>query len=192
MSTGRKVPLSEARGISQKIIRALEPFTNRLEVAGSIRRRRTWVRDIEIVAEPEKRVGDLFGTLESDVDGIRQTLKGLGTWEKGGDRFMQVRNVLGSGLTLDLFLVIPPAQWGSILAIRTGPAALGRECVTRMKRQALKHEGGRVVDLGSGHTLPTPTEREFFELAGVPFMEPQYRDTQAQRLEMEGGRHGQA
>ena len=186
MSSGAKVPYVQAKAVAESVVEHLSPYLERVEIAGSIRRKKTWVRDVELVAEPKQREGDLFGTMEADVESIRETLKSLGTWVKGGDRFMQVRDVLGSSLSLDLFLVHPPAEWGSILAIRTGPSTLSQACVTRLKRYARKHEGGRILDLATGQTLPTPTEREFFELAGVAYMQPEYREVQAQRLGMEG------
>lgn len=184
MSDGRRVPLRTAWGVAQTILRVLEPHVLRAEIAGSIRREKPTVGDVEIVAEPKTRAGDLFGTTAPDVEPIRAALEEIGEWEKGGERYMKVRNVMGSPLSLDLFLVIPPAEWGSILAIRTGPGELGQECVTRMKRRGYRHEKGRVLEIQTGLHVPTPTEEEFFRVAGVAHLAPPLRDIQAQRLLM--------
>lgn len=185
MSHGPRVRLSEAWTLANRLARELAPHLRRVEIVGSVRRERPTVGDIELVAEPATCPTDLFGALGPALEPIRATLERIGTWEKGGDRYMKVRDVLDTGLPLDLFLVHPPAEWGSIVAIRTGPAALGRECITRMKREGYHHAAGHVVNVETGAKVATPEEEDFFRLAGVACMPPNMRDVQAQRLEME-------
>ena len=44
---------------------------------------------------------------------------------------MQITDLEGrEGFKLEVYLVHPPAQWGTLLAIRTGPWELGRHAVT--------------------------------------------------------------
>lgn len=184
MSDGRRVPLRDAWTVAYRVLRILEPHILRAEIAGSIRRGRPTVGDVEIVAEPKTRTADLFGGTVPDVEPIRAALEEVGIWEKGGERYMKVRHVLGSALSLDLFLVTPPAEWGSILAIRTGPGELGQLCVTRMKSRGYRHENGHVIETKTGLHVPTPTEEDFFHLAGVAYLAPPLRDIQAHRLLM--------
>lgn len=161
----------------------LKPLKGKRALAGSVRRRRPKVSDIEIVLEPRMVEVHLFGATAPDVGAIRRELEMLGVWAKGGERYMQITDLLGrAGAKLDAFLVHPPAQWGSILAIRTGPAPLGQHCVTEMRGRGYHHVAGRVVKLSTGETVPTPDEEEFFELAGVPCVAPELRDEQALEL----------
>ena len=47
-----KVPLADAKRDADKVLRVLGEFCERIVVAGSIRRGRQFVKDIELVAEP--------------------------------------------------------------------------------------------------------------------------------------------
>ena len=51
------IPLKRAKDIAAKVVEALQPFCTRIEVAGSIRRERPEVGDIDLVIEPGDKVG---------------------------------------------------------------------------------------------------------------------------------------
>lgn len=177
---GERIPWEKAVRIAEQLAADLAPVCARAKVAGSVRRRRPHVGDIEFVVEP-LAAGDLFGHVTHQVEPIRRVAETWGDVVKGGDRMIQVRGVGGiDGLTCELYLVHPPAQWGSILAIRTGPADLGHLAVTRMLERGLRHVGGHVEDR-AGALVPTPTEEDFFAAAGLPCLAPHLRDTPAAR-----------
>ena len=181
MSTGTKLPWDEAYALAEAAANQLRPHVVRLKAVGSLRRRRPEVGDIEFLAEPFMEPSDLFGSLAPDVAPVRKVLEQLGTWVKGGERQMQITDLDGrEGLKLELYLVHPPAQWGSLLAIRTGPWELGRHAVTLMRQRGLRHEDGRV--LKGRELVPTPTEQDFFAAAGLPLIEPHLRDEFAQQV----------
>jgi len=52
VSSGVRVPLADARVIAESLMAALGPGCERIEIAGSIRRGRPDVGDIELVAIP--------------------------------------------------------------------------------------------------------------------------------------------
>lgn len=178
MSTGEPMAFEHAYKAANEIHTRLSPACARLKAAGSLRRRRPFIRDLEMVCEP-LTVTDLLGAESLDVQSIRQACAMIGDIEKGGEKYIKVCNVLGiEGLALDLFIVTPPAQWGSILAIRTGPAELGKFAVSRMPDFGLYHRDGRIVDrVGKLH--PTPTEEDFFAAARLPCLPPAQRDSRA-------------
>jgi DNA polymerase/3'-5' exonuclease PolX len=85
---------------------------------------------------------------------------------------------LTEGINLDLFIVTRPAQWGVILAIRTGPADFSKWIVTPRKYGgALPSnchvEGGRV--LRQQIPLEMPEERDFLDFLGLGWVEPKDR-----------------
>jgi DNA polymerase/3'-5' exonuclease PolX len=181
LSGGAYVTFPEAYKLAEQVSRELAPHVDRIKAVGSLRRRRSRVGDIEFLVEPKQVAVDLFGTLKADIDPIRAELHQLGTWVKGGDRMMQITDLLGrAGLHLEVYLVHPPAQWGSLLAIRTGPRDLGHEAVTRMRENGLRHIEGRVMR--GTETIPTPTEEDFFRLAGLDCVPPHERDVYAGQL----------
>src|SRR3989304_4969145 len=95
----RKWPLADAWMIAQRSVMLLMPLCQRVEIAGSIRRRKSQVGDIEIVCVP-RMTGGLFGDQPVYIPPLGQVVK-------DGDRYKQY--ILGEGIKLDLFLVLPPA-----------------------------------------------------------------------------------
>ncbi len=177
MSSGPKLPFAEALEVARHLTEDLRPVVIRSKVAGSLRRRKEEVGDIELVVEPQLGVADLFGRRAPDLEMIRGVVEQWGNLRKAGDRMIQVTNVYGrEGLTVDLFLVHPPAQWGSILAIRTGPSDLSRLAVTLMRDRGFRHRAGFAVDVATSEPVPTPTEDGFFQLVGLPCLPPARRD----------------
>lgn len=183
MSSGPRVPFAEAFELARTVSEALEPVCVRSKVAGSLRRRRPDVGDIEFVVEPltDLVLPGLDRPGPPNVDIIRTAAAKLGDLQPNKNplaRQLTIENLLGrTGLRCELYLVHPPAQWGSILAIRTGPRALAPLVMKGFRRQGLRHINGHVP----GHS--TATEEEYFQLAGVPFVIPRLRDDLATELE---------
>jgi DNA polymerase/3'-5' exonuclease PolX len=78
--------------------------------------------------------------------------------------------VAPTGIKLDLFIVQPPAQWGAILAIRTGPAHYSHWLVTQRKQGGampsyLRQRDGALWD--GDELVPTPTEASYFAALGI-------------------------
>lgn len=178
-----------AADIAERLAGDLAAATVRCKVAGSIRRRRARVSDIEIVAEARTRSDGLFGEPTPDTEIVRGVVAGWGRLVKSGERYMRAE--LPEGLFVDVFLVSPPAQWGSILAIRTGPWELGREAVSRLKAYGLRHVEGHVLD-AAGMVIPTPTEEAFFALCGLPCVPPSKRDYEQARVPLSAAQRAAA
>lgn len=119
--------LSQARNIAEKLVYQLAPACSKIEIAGSIRREREDVKDIEIVCLPKlvQSGGDLFDLLPPTLVRSQAFIKAaynLGQILGGGtsDRYMKVLITdTFSKINLDLFI---PEEYDYIrqLAIRTG------------------------------------------------------------------------
>jgi DNA polymerase/3'-5' exonuclease PolX len=185
MSTGARLPLADALHIAGRIKGQLDPACSRLEIAGSIRRRKPDVGDIEFVAVPRFR--EEPSSLWGDKTQISVLAEVLAIEEReevlerlaGGERYVKLRH-LRSGLQVDLFLVLPPAQWGVIHLIRTGPADYSQWLVTYARRQGMHVVNGALHNgLGipgrddcSCEVIPTPEERDVYTALGLPYIEP--------------------
>lgn len=178
MSTGTRVPIREADAAASELVMALEPAVNRIEVAGSIRRGRQDVGDIELVAVPQyAHVQDgMFGTktvnrLTERVDELiaAGVLRPHPTDPKRGDRYSKLIEPT-TGLQLDLFSAAKDT-FGLILLIRTGPAEYSQRFVTEIRRRGLHVAHGQlhVGSLGCGsidcEVVPTPEERDVYAAA---------------------------
>lgn len=195
MSIGGRIPFQEAYDLAEEAAEQLRPTVEYLKAVGSLRRKNAKVGDIEFLARPHSSP-DLFGDgAIVHLTEVRDAMQRIGTWKKGGSRMMQITDLLGrEGTRLELYLVHAhrctctdcathgPSAWGSMLAIRTGPEDLGRYCVMRMKARGYRHQYGHAQKIGTEEFVPTDTEEDFFELAGVPCLSPQLRDDQAEGL----------
>lgn len=177
----RAFPLARAREIAENLAKVLGDGCDRLEIAGSIRRGVPSVKDIELVAIPRGIPVDLFGEpaegrtkLDVIVDGLLEDeLLAPREPRRMGERYKALRAVR-TGIGIDLFIVRPPAEWGTIFAIRTGGADFSRFCVTEARKHGLRVERGHVVD-ERGRTIPTPEEEDFFRVVRVGYVPPSER-----------------
>lgn len=183
-------PLEAAREIAQKYISDLAPYCDRIEIAGSIRREKPAVHDIEIVAIPKLETkADMFGTVtgytsQVDQEIVRLASKWGAVFKKGGPKYKQL--ALAEGLNLDLFLVTPPAHWGVIFAIRTGPSDFSNQLVTAKRYRThenrpgflpsyAKSEDGQIMHRETGEVYPMPEEEDFFKFCGLDYIRPKDR-----------------
>lgn len=171
MSAGEKRPWAEACALAQQLANELAVACTRIKAAGSLRRRRPEVGDIEFVVEP-RMVRDLADAEVPDLDAIRLIVGSWGAVMKSGDRMIQVR--LPDGFMIDIY-ISDALRWGSTMAIRTGPQDLGIRAMELLRKRGLRHDGGQVIGEG-GEIIPTPDEETFFGLAGLPCLPPEERD----------------
>ena len=195
MSSGEKQPRAVVLPIAEKLVSILAPYCERIEIAGSLRRMKPEVGDIELVLIPKlgPDPASLFGEDETFNLALAKlnelvtakTLEkrsfddGLNRW---GKRTQYARHV-ESGIAVDVFQQLPPAQFGVNFAIRTGSAEFTRSLVTQ------KHKGGYLPDNcfvrdggvycclrnPSGVLVPMPDEIDFFRFIGLPFVPPECR-----------------
>lgn len=172
--------LEYAEWLAGHLVERIKPFLKRVEIAGSIRRKRQRVGDIELVVEPVMNL-DLFqGDATPVLDPLRLELEKIGRIVKGGDRYIRV-HLTKADQYADIFIVWPPAQWGSIFAIRTGPADLVKYVVTKCQERGIQHRDGRALD-AEGTLVHIPTEEDFFALAGLTCPKPEHRDHLAKQV----------
>jgi DNA polymerase/3'-5' exonuclease PolX len=176
--------LSSAKSKAEMWQTSLSRCCERIRIAGSIRRRKTEVKDIELVAIPKPTI-DLFGkpVFEKPLPVGMQlyTFQELGEIEiiKDGLRFKQFKVLVKpEPYLVDLFLVVPPAQWGSIFTIRTGSEEFSRLLVTSRFRGGympshMKQKDGALWR--SGEMVETPEEEDYFREIGLDWVEPEKR-----------------
>jgi len=167
--------LTQAIAIAEEIRADMAPFCKRVEIAGSVRRRKANVHDIEIIAEPLfKPIRNLFQEPVLSASLLDDYLNSL-MWQriKGGNKYKQF--ALPQGINLDLFLVTPPAHWGVLFVIRTGPADFSKWIVTPRKYGGCLPSDCKVVDgaiLRRGRVVDLPEEIDFLDLLGLGWVEP--------------------
>ena len=174
--------LAEAAEVAEDLIRLLGPDCDRIEIAGSVRRCKPNVGDIELLVIPKTAPTDTLWLdrtpldkriLEFMVDGIldyRLNKKGIRTYGRLNKLLIHVP----SGIGVDLFSTTAE-NWGMSLVVRTGPAEFCVKMMSRFRALGLKgHAYGGVED-PLGTQLPCPTEEEVFRLARCSYIPPEKR-----------------
>lgn len=181
-----KFTYDNAITIAMPIMELLSPDCERLEIAGSLRRKNEYdsgldykVSDIELCCVPRMiSTVDLFGNTisrSSALESSASPTRRIGEILKNGEKYKQI--ALPEGIKLDLFIVTPPAQWGVIFAIRTGPANYSRWLVTERPYGAMPR-GYNVSDgrlYKQGNIVETPEEIDFFREIGLAYLAPSVR-----------------
>jgi len=176
MSDGTKHPRERALIAAQTIVDFIRPACLRVEIAGSLRREKPEVGDIEIVAIPKYSI-DLFGGQFYSAAVVGEILRRAGfEMDKDGENHKKFFYV-SAQIWIDLFLTTPE-QFGLIFMIRTGSADFSRSMVTPRQQGGrmpsnLKVAGGRAWS--GGQALDTPEEIDVFKLWGMRFVEPRNR-----------------
>ncbi len=153
--------LEEAQKIAEKYLNLLKPFCSRIEIAGSIRRGKPEVKDIEIVCIP------------SDLNKFSEIVN---KWEKvkGEPTGKYTQRILPEGIKLDLFMA-NEKNWGLIFAIRTGSADFSHKTLALgWVKQGFKSVNGMLIDK-NGNEVILKEEKDLFNLIGIYFVEPKLR-----------------
>jgi DNA polymerase/3'-5' exonuclease PolX len=188
VSDGTRYPYESAIKVAVILQECLRPACQRIEIAGSLRRMKDDVGDIELLYVPKivERPGlDMF---EPDIinlaDEAINSLLADGLLRKrlnknGGTAWGSMNKLAVCGLTgipVDLFLTTD-ASWYNYLVCRTGPADSNTEIATRAKKASWRWNpyGEGFTSLDSGRVIPTRSEREVFEFVGMAYKEPKDR-----------------
>lgn len=144
------------------------PHCDRIEIAGSIRRKRPNVKDIEIVAIPRPYDTGLF---ESGIATI------INRWPavKGKLPCKYTQRLLPEGIALDIFFA-EPGNWGYILAIRTGSADYSHFLATRWSQRGYQGRNGILYMADQQTPVHLYEEQDVFDLVGLPYCQPEKRE----------------
>jgi len=171
------VELEQARTVAQEIIDWLASACARIVIAGSIRRQKPEVGDIELLCIP--RFVDGIDQLDREIGAL--IIRGILGFRlnKLGSRVYGPRNKLmvhlTSGIGVDIFST-DECCWAVSLVVRTG----GAETNKRIAMAAIR-KGWRFRAYGDGFDTPNGrvtchSEREVFEAVGLPYQEPWKRE----------------
>lgn len=189
-----KYPLGFIEPIAEEVKAHLSPYCSRIEIAGSIRRRRAEIGDIELVLIPKtmtmpKSQGNMFSPGESDEVRIPGFINAVDTYklkfnakEKGikliGDpaKGKYCRRITPEKIQLDIFIANQD-NWGYILVLRTGGATFNKWLVGPhgLKKHGYRPVGGVITRMSDNVVIPTPGECDVFRLMKMKYKRPEDR-----------------
>jgi DNA polymerase (family X) len=165
-----RVPLHRALPFAEAL-----PGVTRAMVAGSARRRRETVGDLDLL---------VASTEPTRVMRLVPELPGVATVLAQGPKKTSVR--LRMGLQVDV-RVVPPDTFGAALHYFTGSKAHNVALRTRAVRRGLKVSEYGVFD-ASGHRVGGAREEDVFRAVGLPWIPPELRENTGELEAAEQGR----
>lgn len=209
------VPLGVGQRLAEALRAELAPACARVEVAGSIRRGKAQVKDVELVCIPRAGETDrLLARLEREGEAggrgifrsraaLEEELAARGLpfvhapdvrrWGARYKRFYVYAHPRYGIVAVDLF-VATRENWGAIYTLRTGPGEFVQALVTHLKQHTpYRQQDGQVVVQATGAVVPVCEEADYFALAGLPVIPPERRTVpELRRALAEGRRQGPA
>jgi len=186
-----RTKLELADHVAESFVDRIRPHCGRVAIAGSIRRRKETVNDVEVVAIPKPSLHEHLIQMRQDLTVVLNRTKGDSRRTPFGPRYYMLTYKHDNGFyPVDLFCVIPPAEWWPLFLIRTGSAEFNIWFVTRIKQFGYRFNGGHVEVRSGSKTLmdrkvdlwkpvKIESEEELFRLCGLKFIPPEERDLPA-------------
>lgn len=169
---------SEVEPLAFKVLTTIEPMCMRAQIAGSIRRFRPLINDIDIVLEPRPVSVNIDSWLQI-IKRIRHEFNAV-TAQQGPKiaRFhIPFTSKQGQGhVQLDLYRA-SPENYGILLLIRTGSAQHNVYLCNLAINKGLRLEYSRGL-IKNGNVIAGRTEEEVFAALGLPFVPPRNREVQ--------------
>ncbi|MBA9078964.1 hypothetical protein [Rufibacter quisquiliarum] len=188
--------LQKALKIANYLCKGLAPYCERIAIAGSVRRGKADVKDIELLAIPKREtrgepIQDLFGNVTAPALQVNMLCEGLKRvpkirWIKPGtseiidwplkNEAKYFRGYIDScDIKVDIFTA-RECTWGYQMAIRTGPAEFSQALVQKWLRLGYQGQGGMLTKYGK--LVPVREEKDLFDLLYMEYVLPHKRESQ--------------
>jgi DNA polymerase/3'-5' exonuclease PolX len=192
MSDKPKYPYATALAVALELVNRLKPYCGRIEIAGSLRRKKREVGDVEILYVPTftQIAASLFGDVENvpDTEEIIDHMTEDGTLvmrpNKAGAFAWGPKNKLAihvpTGIPVDLFATSEDCWWNALVC-RTGGLENNLKITQAAQRQGWSFEaygsGFRkpAKGLGKGEHYQTTSEEDVYKFLGLPYLQPDER-----------------
>lgn len=151
--------LERAKAIANEVITKLAPYCAKIEVAGSIRRQKPWVEDVDIVLIPSP----------SDLWNLSSEVMKLGPAVMDGYKLKRINH---NGIQVDLYYATAET-WATLLLIRTGSKDNNiRLCSLAKKRGWHLAANGDGLFNERGERIAGDSEESIYKMLSLPYEEP--------------------
>ena len=161
----REIPLREAEATALKIVKCLEPLCSRVAVAGSLRRQKPTVHDIDIVVIPQ--AFNWPGIIPNEL--IKQL--GAKVVRNGPD----IKQLTIDNTQVDLIRA-EPQNWGIRMLRWTGSTAHNIKLCTRAKQLDMKLAVSKGLLDKYDRLIEARDEKKIFEHLKMEYVEPKHRE----------------
>lgn|SRR3989338_9086845 len=154
--------LTEATKKGEQILKQISPFIARGRLAGSIRRKKSIVRDIDIVVELKP----------NHLDDIKKSLAELGELKLKGDKFIKL--MTKGNVQVDIYIG-NKENYQSLLLIRTGSKEHNIKLTTKAISLGMKLTANGLIDHKTEKIIAT-SEKDIFKALKMNYVEPENRN----------------
>jgi DNA polymerase (family 10) len=163
--------LKSADEKAAKVVEILAPMCEQIAVAGSIRRRRPQVGDIDLVIQPK-------AGRRAEIKATCMAWKPM-VLTDGNMNFLFILK----SVQIDIFfadeaggdLFCHPSNFGTLLVCRTGSKEFNVWLATEAKKNGVRWNPYRGV-VCRGQVVASAKEEDVFAAIGVPFLDPKERE----------------
>jgi DNA polymerase (family 10) len=164
MSSGVKYDYAPTLEKARELVSLIEPFCYRIQIAGSLRRRKRQVRDIDLVV--------IWKAAGLGLAGVWQQNKARMTIPKGGSKIIRFT---WEFVPVQISVATEEA-WPMILLIRTGSANFNKFLATLALRRGMKLKASGYLIGKDLNEIDLECEQDIFAALGLKFREPQQRE----------------
>jgi len=157
LTQGLVMELGKAKVIADTVVKALEPHCDKIVVAGSIRRQKPFVNDIDLVLIPRDRWN------------LDTALLRMGKYKMAGNKITRVEM---DSIPLDIYFA-SEETWATLLLIRTGSKENNIRLASLAKKRGwrLKASGEGLFN-EHGERIAGDTEESIYQALDLPWQEP--------------------
>ena len=155
--------LEKAKQIGNEVLEKIRPYIDQGEIAGSVRRNKQEVKDVDIVIDPKKE----FMTLTY----IKNILKSCGIFELNGKKLIKI--VTKDNVQIDVY--IAHGNYYPLLLIRTGSLEHNKKMCIKAKSLNYSLTAKGLINKLNERVIAT-TEKDIFRELNFEYKEPEERD----------------
>ena len=179
VSGEKRYPRAQARVVANRLYWALLKSCQRIEIAGSLRRKKADVGDIELLCIPNPTENLFFGdTLDEAIKGLiadgvlsyRPNIKGSIIYGPKNKLLVHV----ASGIPLDVFST-DAKNLGMAMVVRTGSADFNKRMMQRFIDLGMRGHAYGGITSRNGTEIECPDEETVFRHLGWDYIEPERR-----------------
>lgn len=155
--------------IAKQVKKKLQPYCLRIEIGGSVRRKMSEVKDIDIILIPKPYMTRNNSALIREIN----------QWKKvsGNLPGKYTQRLHPEGIKIDIYFTTVD-RWGLTLAVRTGPADFSHKVLgRRWKILGAESKGGYLYK--KGKKLTFKEESDLFKFLELPRIKPEDRNAEA-------------
>ncbi len=155
--------LEKAKQIGNEVLEKIRPYIDQAAIAGSVRRNKQEVHDIDIVINPKK---DFIA-----MTNIKKVLKSYGRFVLDGEKLVRV--LTKDNVQIDVY--IAHGNYNPLLLIRTGSLWHNKKLCMKAKSLNYSLTAKGLINKLNERVIAT-SEKDIFRELGFEYKEPEERD----------------